>query len=105
MKVRGDLSIHAAICCFIPRSDASRSRVFSARVDARIDIMPCQVPNASPPAMIGMASCTFDMGGHVVIAFVCVPIAPRLLRRNAFKECLQIGANVPRRILLNEQSR
>ncbi len=45
-----------------------------------------------------------DMGGHVVVAFVGMPIPPRLLRRHAFKECLQIGANVPRRILLNEQS-
>ncbi len=46
-----------------------------------------------------------DMGGHVVIAFVCMPISPRLLWRDAFKERLQIGADVPRRILLNEQSR
>ena len=46
-----------------------------------------------------------DMGGHVVVAFVCMPISPCLLWRDAFKERLQIGADVPRRILLNEQSR
>ena len=32
-----------------------------------------------------------DVGRHVVGAFVCVPISPRLLRRDAFKECLQHG--------------
>ena len=46
-----------------------------------------------------------DMGGHVVVAFVGMPIPPRLLWRDAFKERLQIGANVPCCILLNEQSR
>ena len=60
--------------------------------------------------MIGMANCTpvsarSDVGWHVVGAFVCMPISPRLLRRDAFKECLQIGADVPRCILLDEQSR
>jgi len=42
-----------------------------------------------------------DMGRHVVVAFVCMPISPRLFWRDAFKECLKIGANIPRRILLN----
>jgi hypothetical protein len=37
------------------------------------------------------------MGRHVVGAFVVVPVAPRLFRRNAVKECLKIGADVWRR--------
>jgi hypothetical protein len=45
-----------------------------------------------------------DMGRHVVIAFVGMPISPRLFWRDAFKEGLEIGANGLRGILLNEQS-
>ena len=46
-----------------------------------------------------------DVGRHVVGAFVFMPISPRLLRRDAFKERFQIGADVPRGIFLNKQSR
>ena len=45
-----------------------------------------------------------DVGRHVVGAFVRMPISPHLLWRDAFKECLQIGADVRRGVLLNEQS-
>jgi hypothetical protein len=44
-----------------------------------------------------------DMGWHIVIAFVGMPIPPRLLRRRAFKECLEIRADLRRGVLLNEQ--
>lgn len=44
------------------------------------------------------------MRRHVIGAFVIVPIAPRLLRRNAIEEGLEVGANVRRGVLLNEQS-
>jgi hypothetical protein len=45
-----------------------------------------------------------DVGRHVVWAFVCMPISPRLLRRQAVEKCLEIGANIRRGVLLNEQS-
>jgi hypothetical protein len=45
-----------------------------------------------------------DMGRHVVGAFVLVPIAPRLLGRQAFEKRLEISANVRGGVLLNEQS-
>ena len=45
-----------------------------------------------------------DVGRHVVGAFVCVPISPRLLRRQAVEKRLEIGANIRRGVLLNEQS-
>ncbi len=45
-----------------------------------------------------------DMGRHVVGAFICVPIPPRLLRREALEISLEIGANVHCGVLLNEQS-
>jgi hypothetical protein len=41
-----------------------------------------------------------DMRGHVVRAFVGVPISAGVLRRQAVEKCLEIGANVPRGILL-----
>jgi len=43
------------------------------------------------------------MGGHIVGAFVGVPISAVVLRRQAVEKCLEIGANVPGRVLLNEQ--
>ncbi len=43
------------------------------------------------------------MGGHVVGPFIAMPILTRVLRRQAIEECLEIGANVARRVLLNEQ--
>src|SRR5260370_32264688 len=46
-----------------------------------------------------------DMGGHVVGTFVGVPISAVVLRRHAVEKCLEIGANVPPGVLLNEQSR
>ena len=45
-----------------------------------------------------------DMGGHVVGAFIRMPISPRVLGRQAIEECLKVGANVPRGVLLDEQS-
>jgi hypothetical protein len=45
-----------------------------------------------------------DMGGHVVGAFVGVPISAGVLWRQAIEKCLEIGANVPRGVLLYEQS-
>ena len=45
-----------------------------------------------------------DMGGHVVGALLCVPIPPRLLRREAIEKGLEIGANICCGVLLNEQS-
>ena len=45
-----------------------------------------------------------DMGWHVVRAFVGVPISPGVLRRQPIEKCLEVGANVPRGVLLNEQS-
>jgi hypothetical protein len=45
-----------------------------------------------------------DVRGHVVGAFVCVTVSPGPLRRQAVEERLEIGANVRRRVLLNEQS-
>jgi hypothetical protein len=46
-----------------------------------------------------------DMGRHVVGAFICVPIPPHRLRREAVEKSLEIGANIRCGILLNEQSR
>jgi hypothetical protein len=45
-----------------------------------------------------------DVRGHVVGAFICVTVSPGLLRRQAVEERLEIGANLRRRVLLNEQS-
>jgi hypothetical protein len=45
-----------------------------------------------------------DMGGHVVDAFVGVPISAGVLRRQAAEKGLEVGANVPRGVLLDEQS-
>ena len=45
-----------------------------------------------------------DMRRHVVGAFVGVPISAGVLRRQAIEKCLEIGANVPRRVLLYEQA-
>jgi len=45
-----------------------------------------------------------DVCGHVVGALVGVPISASVLRRQAVKKCLEIGANIPRGILLYEQS-
>ena len=45
-----------------------------------------------------------DMGGHIVGAFVGVPISAVVLRRQAVEKCLEIGANVPRGVLLYQQS-
>src|ERR1700743_2077144 len=45
-----------------------------------------------------------DVCGHVVGAFVCVPILAGVLRRQAIEKCLQIAANVRRGVLLYEQS-
>ncbi len=45
-----------------------------------------------------------DMGGHVIGAFIHMPIPIRVLRRQAIEERLEVGANVPRGVLLNEQS-
>ena len=45
-----------------------------------------------------------DVCGHVVGAFVRVPILAGVLRRQAVEKCLQIAANVPRGVLLYEQS-
>ena len=44
------------------------------------------------------------MGGHIVGAFVGVPISAVVLRRQAVEKCLEIGANVPRGVLLYQQS-
>ena len=45
-----------------------------------------------------------DMCRHVVGAFVGVSISAGVLRRQAVEKCLEIGANVPRGILLYQQS-
>jgi hypothetical protein len=45
-----------------------------------------------------------DVGGHVVAAFVCVAVSPRLLGRQAGEERLEIEANLSGRVLLNEQT-
>ena len=45
-----------------------------------------------------------DMSGHIVGAFVGVPISAGVLWRQAVDKCLEIGANVPRGVLLDEQS-
>jgi hypothetical protein len=45
-----------------------------------------------------------DMCGHVVGAFVGVPISAGVLRRQAVEKCLEIGANIPGGVLLYEQS-
>ncbi len=42
-----------------------------------------------------------DMGGHVIGAFVGVPIFA-VLGRQTVEKCLEIGANVPRSVLLYE---
>ena len=44
------------------------------------------------------------MGGHIVGAFVGVPISAVVLRRQAVEKCLEIGANVPRGVLLYQRS-
>src|ERR1700733_15350697 len=43
-----------------------------------------------------------DVGGHVVSAFVRVPVSA-VLRRRAVEKCLEICANVSRGVLLNDQ--
>jgi hypothetical protein len=45
-----------------------------------------------------------DMGGHIVGAFIPMPILMHVLRRQAIEKCLEVGANVPRGVLLDEQS-
>ena len=45
-----------------------------------------------------------DMRGHVVGAFVGMPISAGVLRRQAVEKCLEIGVNVPRGVLLYQQS-
>jgi hypothetical protein len=45
-----------------------------------------------------------DVGRHVVVAFICVPIPASLLRREAVKKSLEIGANIGCGVLLNKQS-
>jgi hypothetical protein len=45
-----------------------------------------------------------DMCRHVVGAFVDVPISAGALRRQAVEKCLEIGANIPRGVLLYQQS-
>ena len=45
-----------------------------------------------------------DMGGHIICAFVRVPIQSCILGREAIEKGLQIGANVPRGVFLYEQS-
>ena len=44
-----------------------------------------------------------DVGGHVIRAFVRVPIFA-FLRRHTVEKCLEIGANVPRGVFLYDQS-
>ena len=44
-----------------------------------------------------------DVGGHVIGAFVRVPIVT-ILRRHAVEKCLKIGPNVPRGVFLYDQS-
>ena len=41
---------------------------------------------------------------HIVRAFVGVPISAGVLRRQPVEKCLEIGANVPRGVLLSQQS-
>jgi hypothetical protein len=43
-----------------------------------------------------------DVGGHVVSAFVGVPVSA-VLRRRAVEKCLEICADVSRGVLLNDQ--
>ena len=45
-----------------------------------------------------------DMGGHVVGAFVRMLVSPGVFGRQAFQKRLQIGANVRRGVLLDEQA-
>jgi hypothetical protein len=45
-----------------------------------------------------------DMRGHVVRPFFGVPISAGVLRRQAVEKCLEISANVPRGVLLYQQS-
>jgi hypothetical protein len=43
-----------------------------------------------------------DVGGHIIGAFVHVPIFT-VLRRHAIEKCLKVGAYVPRGVLLYDQ--
>ena len=58
------------------------------------------------PLTIGIVSCTPMRAVRICAgrAFVGVPISAVVLRRQAVEKCLEIGANVPRGVLLYEQS-
>ena len=102
MNVRGDLSFSFADQMHGDLASVRRAPMFE-------QINPLPGPQGEPAGddrngELHAGQRRSDVGRHVVGAFVCVPISPRVLRRDAFKECLEIGADVPRRILLNEQS-
>jgi hypothetical protein len=73
----------------------------------KIDSLPGSQSEAAVPDRNGQLQAGqrgAEVGGHVVGAFICVAVSPRLLWRQAVEERLEIDANLSGRVLLNEQA-
>ena len=73
----------------------------------QVNALPC--PQGEPPLQdrdrkMHTRQRGANVGGHVIEAFVRVPVSSGVLGREAVEECLKIGANVGRGVLLDEQS-